>query len=110
MMAEELGIIETDESPIKNGIATFLSFAVFGFVPLITYVIAQLTPSLRDNPSLSFLLACILTGITLFVLGSLKVKVTGKNLIRSGLEMLALGGIAAAAAYGIGFGLRALIN
>ena len=109
MMAEELGIIETDDSPIKNGVATFLSFAVFGFVPLITYVIAQLITYLRDNPSLSFLLACILTGLTLFVLGSLKVKVTGKNFIRSGLEMLVLGGIAAAAAYGIGFGLRALI-
>lgn len=110
MMAEELGIIETDDSPIKNGVATFLSFALFGFVPLITYVIAQLVPYLRDHSDLSFLLACILTGITLFVLGSLKVKVTGKNFIRSGLEMLALGGIAAAAAYGIGFGLRALIS
>ncbi len=109
-MAEELGIIETDESPIKNGVATFLSFAVFGFVPLITYVIAQLVPYLSTNPNMSFLLACILTGLTLFVLGSLKVKVTGKNFVRSGLEMLSLGGIAAAAAYGIGFGLRALIN
>ncbi len=110
MMSEELGIIETDDSPAKNGVATFLSFALFGLVPLITYVVAQLVPYLRDNPSLSFLLACILTGITLFVLGALKVKVTGKNFIRSGLEMLALGGIAAAAAYGIGFGLRALIG
>ncbi len=110
MMAEELGIIETDESPAKNGIATFLSFALFGFVPLITYVIAQLWPYLVENQNVSFLIACIITGLTLFVLGSLKVKVTGKNFIRSGLEMLALGGLAAAAAYGIGFGLRALIG
>ncbi len=109
MMTEELGIIETDESPIKNSIATFLSFALFGFVPLIVYIIAQLVPTLYANVSLSFLIACVLTGLTLFVLGSLKVKVTGKNFFSSGLEMLVLGGLAAAAAYGIGFALKAMI-
>lgn len=110
MMSEELGIIETDDSPIKNGVATFLSFALFGFVPLITFVVAQLVPYLSANIPFSFLIACILTGLTLFVLGALKVKVTGKNFFRSGVEILVLGGLAASVAYGIGFGLRALIS
>jgi len=108
-MAEELGIFETDESPIKNGVVTFVSFALFGFVPLVAYVLAQLIPYLSVNPSISFLIACILTGLTLFALGSLKVKVTGKNFFRSGLEILVLGGLAAAATHGIGFALRTLI-
>ncbi|MBA7501006.1 hypothetical protein ES704_03768 [subsurface metagenome] len=108
MMAEELEIIETKDSPVKNGLVTFLSFAVFGFIPLSSYVIAQLIPALENDPTLSFIIACALTGLALFTLGALKVKVTGKNFIKSGLEMFALGGLAAAAAFGIGYLLRGI--
>ena len=51
---------------------------------------------------MTFILACILTGVTLFILGALKVKVTVKNWFTSGLEMLMVGGIAAIAAFLIG--------
>jgi VIT1/CCC1 family predicted Fe2+/Mn2+ transporter len=99
MMMEELGIIQETESPLSNAVATFLSFAVFGFIPLATYVLAQFIPSIAAS---SFLVACGLTGGTLFVLGSLKVFITGRNWLKSGLEMLIVGGIASAAAYGVG--------
>lgn len=105
MMVEELGIIESDESPLKNAIATFLSFGIFGFVPLFAYVIVKLFPFIGLN---TFLTASVLTGVTLFVLGALKVKITGKNWFKSGIEMLVVGGIAAAAAYGIGYLLAGL--
>lgn len=99
MMAEELGIIEDSESPMKNAVATFVSFLLFGFIPLLTPVLAYFFPVLRTN---SFLVSIVLTGITLFILGSAKSRVSGANLFRSGFEMMLVGGLAASAAYVIG--------
>ncbi len=99
MMVEELGIITSDESPFRNALATFLSFAAFGFVPLLTYVLGTFIPVIQ---SASFLFAGTLTGATLFVLGALKTLLTNRSWLRSGIEMLVVGGAAAAAAYGIG--------
>ena len=105
MMVEELGIVEEQESPLKNALVTFFSFGIFGFIPLVAYVFAGLVPFLANN---TFIVACILTGLTLFVLGAQKVRITAKNWFVSGIEMLVLGGIAAAAAYGIGALLQGL--
>lgn len=107
MMVEELGIIEDKESPLKNSIATFLSFAIFGFIPLLAFVIASFIPDMQQY---TFLLASIFTGITLFVLGAIKVRITTKSWLYSGFEMLVVGGIAAAAAYGIGVLLSGLAH
>ena len=106
MMVEELGIISSDESPMRNAVATFLSFAVFGFVPLVAFVLGAFIPFIQNS---SFLFASILTGLTLFVLGALKTSITSRSWIRSGLEMLLVGGAAAAAAYGIGFLLSKIV-
>lgn len=99
MMVEELGIVGSDESPLANAVATFLSFAVFGFVPLLTYVLATFVAALRAN---SFVIAAALTATTLFALGAAKVRITGKNWLLSGVETLAIGGVAATAAYVVG--------
>ena len=105
MMIEELGIIPSDESPFANAISTFISFALFGFIPIAGYVLALFIPSLD---SIRFQLACVLTGITLFTLGALKTILTGKNWFKSGLEMLLVGGVAASAAYLVGLLLGGL--
>ncbi|MDP3724991.1 MAG: VIT1/CCC1 transporter family protein [Nanoarchaeota archaeon] len=102
MMKEELGIIEDGESPAKNAVVTFVAFTVFGFIPLLTYVIANFVPSIGDY---NFLFASVLTGITLFLLGALKSKVVGTKWYNSGIEMLLVGGIAAVAAYFVGVAL-----
>ena len=107
MMAEELGIIEDDSSPFKNALVTFISFIIFGFIPLLTYVVSKFLPFISAN---KFLLASILTGLTLFTLGAVKVKITNKNWVMSGLEMFIVGGIAAAAAYGIGALVSIIVN
>ena len=108
MMVEELGIIESDESPLKNAFATFLSFIIFGFIPLFSYILSMLISFLASNSIYSFIIACVLTGLTLFTLGALKVRVTGKNWLLSGLEMFLVGGLAAGAAYVIAFLLSGL--
>jgi VIT1/CCC1 family predicted Fe2+/Mn2+ transporter len=96
MMVEELGILGDEESPLKNALVTFASFALFGFVPVLAYV---LVATAGFPKSWAFPTASGCTAVTLFALGALKVKVTGRNWIVSGLEMLLVGGIAAAAAY-----------
>ena len=105
MMVEELGIIESDESPLNNAIATFLSFSLFGFIPLLAHVISFFMPALQID---QFLFSSILTGITLFVLGALKVTITERHWFISGMEMFLVGGIAAFAAYGVGYLLSGL--
>lgn len=107
MMVEELGIIESDESPLKNAVATFVSFGCFGFVPLLAYVVSALAPALTLP---LFPSACVLTAMTLFALGALEVRITGRKWLRSGLEMLIVGGLAALAAYSIGHALAGLAN
>ncbi|MCB9358419.1 VIT1/CCC1 transporter family protein [Candidatus Woesearchaeota archaeon] len=105
MMLKELGIVEETESPLKNALITFFSFQIFGFIPLIFYVLKIFFPIQVD----SFLVASVLTGMTLFVLGAIKTKVTERNWFKSGFEMLVVGGIAAAAAYGIGYLLQMIV-
>lgn len=99
MMVEELGIVRTDESPLRNAVVTFLSFAVFGLIPLLAYVVARILPYLQFD---TFVVAAALTAATLFALGAVKVRITGRNWFKSGLETLAVGGIAAAAAFLVG--------
>ncbi len=106
MMHDELNIIESQEKPLKNAVATFISFAVFGFVPLLAYVCAKFL-GLFEN--YTFAAACLFTGITLFILGALKVNVTGRNWVKSGFETLLVGGIAAGAAYLVGYAIASIV-
>jgi hypothetical protein len=39
MMLEELGLVDSDSSPFWNGVVTLGAFVLFGFLPLIPYVI-----------------------------------------------------------------------
>lgn len=107
MMLEELGIVEDAESPLKNAVATFFSFAVFGVIPLLTYVLGTFSDFAAAS---QFTTASVLTGLALFTLGAIKVHVTRRNLLVSGFEMLLIGGIAAAVAYGIGYFLAGVVG
>lgn len=42
MMTEELGLIETDESPVKNALVTFMAFILFGLIPLLPFIVAKI--------------------------------------------------------------------
>lgn len=99
MMVEELGILGSDESPLKSALVTFFSFALCGFIPILAYVMALFVPLFRQW---TFGIACVCTGVTLFGLGAMKTWITGRNWFKSGLEMLLVGGAAATAAYLVG--------
>jgi VIT1/CCC1 family predicted Fe2+/Mn2+ transporter len=105
MMVEELGIIEEEGHPFFNGLSTFISFITVGFIPLLFFVMALAIPSLEGY---TFQMSVLLTGLTLFAVGSLRVLVTGSRWWRSGIEMLVVGGMAALGAYLVGYFLRGL--
>jgi len=106
MMVEELGLMTCDESPTKNGIVTFISFILFGIIPLCPYIIAYIF-SLGTG---IFIASVIVTGVTLVIIGTLKGLFTGQNLFKSGFEALVIGGIAAGATYLLGYLLEPLAN
>ena len=99
VMFEKYGVAEEKESPIINAIVTFTSFCLFGFMPLLAYILALFIPALSMH---TFQAACTLTAVTLFILGMQKVRFTKTSWFFSGLEMLLIGGVAAFVAYGIG--------
>jgi VIT1/CCC1 family predicted Fe2+/Mn2+ transporter len=99
MMVEELSILPDEESPLKNALFTFVSFAVFGFVPLITTILARFVPFLAAN---AFPVSAGMVAVTLFSLGAVKTRITGRPWLSSGIETLVVGGITAAAAWGVG--------
>lgn len=104
MMVVELGILEENESPLKNGLVTFTAFVLFGFVPLLIFVLMHFTGWELDG----MWWACILTAATLFGLGVAKSRFSAGAWWKSGAEMLLLGGLAAVAAFFVGKALESL--
>lgn len=106
MMVWELGITPSGgENPLKNGLATFISFVSAGFLPLTPYIFRP--QGTFDVPGNNFLQSIIITALTLFSVGSLRTLVTKRHWFRSGIEMLLVGGTAAVAAYIVGARLAA---
>lgn len=92
---EELGL-NPDElgSPWGAATSSFLSFAAGAFVPLAPFLFLE---------GGTALLACIaLTALALFAVGATISLYTGRNAIRDGLRMLAIGGTAGLLTYAIG--------
>lgn len=106
MMREELGIIEDKTSPIIAGAVTFLAFLVFGFIPLSVYSYAYLWGDPSSDGLFPYCL--VATGIALFAVGAYRARITFQSWIKSGLEILIVGGVTGALAYLVGDSLRAL--
>ncbi len=110
MMLEELHLVEEGSSPAKNGLITFMSFVIFGFIPLVSYIIMALIPGGTGMPTVTFTLAIITTGVTLFILGAMKSRITRRSVLRSGFETLLIGGGTALLSFVVGSILDLLIH
>ncbi len=98
MMKEELEMTEETKSPIAMGGVTFFSFLLFGFIPLLVYVLDY---SLSLEMDL-FLISSIMTAVVFCIIGFLKAMVNQTKILKSILETLFLGGAAAFLAYFVG--------
>jgi len=102
MMIEEHGMAEEmSDNPLMHGIATFLSFAAFGSIPLLPYLFTINTDS-------RFPVAIASTAAALILLGLTRSAVTRERLIRGPIEILTVGALGAIAAYAIGMLLKGL--
>lgn len=105
MMVGEHGITAGSEAghPLKNASVTFISFVVAGALPLLPYVVGL-------AGSRAFAWATVAAAVTLFIVGSLRTRITQRPWLLAGLEMLLVGGVAAVVAYAVGRGLRGLVG
>ncbi|WP_194777999.1 VIT1/CCC1 transporter family protein [Pararhodonellum marinum] len=106
MMKDELNMILETKSPFKIGLATFLSFILVGFIPLMVYV----WDYFKDTTFNVFFWTCLFTGMAFLFIGWLKSFANQTNGLKSILETLALGFLAALVAYFVGDFLESLLN
>lgn len=95
MMRFELGLEEPDaERAWKSALTIAASYIVGGIIPLSAYLFLS-------NAQSALKLSVIVTLIALALFGGIKGKVTGVPVVRGALQTTFIGGLAAAAAFGI---------
>jgi VIT1/CCC1 family predicted Fe2+/Mn2+ transporter len=94
---------EEETYPWKHGMATLIAFVGAGAVPLLPYMLPAATGG-------RLLWSSVFTMVALFGVGVARAAVTRDRWWRTGLEMLLLGGIVAAAAYGAGALVAGLVR
>jgi VIT1/CCC1 family predicted Fe2+/Mn2+ transporter len=99
MLTEEYGLPSEIRSAWKAAFATFTAFVVCGLVPLVPYLFGV------GN---SFYVSSALTGITFFIIGSVKSRWSTASWLRSGLETFFVGALAAILAYVVGVLLKGM--
>lgn len=101
MMAEEYGMTPPVHSPIMAALNTFAAFIICGFMPVFPFVLGL-------HGSLTW--ALVFSGITFFIIGSLKSIWSVKSLWREGGETFIIGMTAAFISYAIGYGLKTYLG
>jgi vacuolar iron transporter family protein len=84
---------------LSASFATFISFVSVGIVPIVPFIIGSFANiSYMDQ----FIIAIIATSCAFLFIGAMRGWVTGRNTIKTSLETLLIGGVAASIAYGVG--------
>ena len=104
----ELQVPGEEESPLKDGGVTFVSFMVFGSIPLWAYVIFY-GAKYRDKGG-AFAICVAVTLCCLFALGVLQAAILRQSWLRQGLAMTFVGAFAAAVSYLVGWGLQSAVE
>jgi vacuolar iron transporter family protein len=99
MLTEELGYPQSERSPMRAAVATFLAFIAFGSLPLIIFLVQALAGLEIGAP---FTWSAVLAAAAFFAVGTLKSRFVDQVWWKAGAETLALGGAAAGLAYLVG--------
>jgi VIT1/CCC1 family predicted Fe2+/Mn2+ transporter len=95
MMRFELGLEKPDpKRALKSALTIGLSYIIGGLIPLAPYMIIS-------NAASALLFSVIFTLLALLIFGYVKGRFTGGQPIRSALQTALIGGLAAAAAFGL---------
>jgi vacuolar iron transporter family protein len=98
MMTNELQMSDPrGDNPWLTGLATFVSFITFGFIPLAPFVFAG-----SATAGHVFAYSIFGTAVALFLLGVLKWKIVGSSFAKSMFEVLVIGIVAATVAFFVG--------
>jgi VIT1/CCC1 family predicted Fe2+/Mn2+ transporter len=108
MMKEELGLIEDEKNPIDSSISTFVGFNLIGLIPLIPFMVFMAIGIELNSEAFVYSIVSVLTAF--FLVGMIKGKIVKKSMMRSGVNTLIIGGIAAVVAYVVGYGLNFLVS
>jgi len=93
MMRFELGLEEPDpKRAVRSALTIAASYVVGGFIPLTPYIVL-------GNAAVALRVSVIVTLIALFSFGFVKGQFTGTRPLRSALQTMLTGGLAAAAAF-----------
>ncbi len=94
-MRFELGLEKPEPGrALKSALTIALSYVVGGIIPLSAYLIFA-------DAHRALHVSIAVTLVALLVFGAVKGRFTGAPMIRSGLQTALIGGLAAAAAFGI---------
>ena len=97
MVQYECGMNDPEnDSPALKGLATFVSFSGFGFIPIIPYFF-------MSDITNTFFISILFTLGALILLGALRAYTTKESYIVSIFETILVGGTAATLAYIVGF-------
>ena len=100
---EAEGLPEEEASPFRHAVATFLAFVVAGTIPLTPYMV----PSWSVD---RFALSIVLTLAAMFAVGASRAFISKIRWCNGGFEMLGLGTLVSALAYGSGRLVAGLIG
>ena len=94
MMTEELGLPSKPPKPHLAASVMGVSFAFAAVVPVLPFFFAEGATALAAT--------FVVSGLALFAVGAWRATLSQGNMLRKGVEMVVLAGVAVAAAYGIG--------
>ena len=106
MLGEELGLGGVEPNPLRAGATTLLAFVAIGSFPLAAFVFDAVTPGGLEH---AFAWSAVMTAAAFFAVGSLKARFVEQAWWRSGLETLAIGGVAAVLAYAAGAFIESIV-
>lgn len=95
MMRFELGLEKPEPGrALRSALTIALSYVVGGMIPLSAYLVMA-------DAHRALGVSVTVTLVSLLVFGAVKGRFTGVSMVRSGLQTVLIGGLAAAAAFGI---------
>jgi len=109
IMREELGLIQDTRYPRDTALTTFVAFNIIGLTPLLPFIAIFALSSSEVSTSNAFFYSVIFTGAAFFLIGSVKGRIVQKPLLKSGLNTLLVGAIAASVAFAVGYLLNLVV-